>query len=100
MADRKPADKAAGTEGDGEKRRDTPASVTGSAPAQPDAAEADEAVDLGSELSFPASDPPAYMGSFAITGAPPKRESTEPETGPDDETPPGKTPAGKTPVAR
>ncbi len=37
----------------------------------------EEQIDLGSDLSFPASDPPAYMGSFATTGAPPKHKSTE-----------------------
>ncbi len=37
-----------------------------------------EAVDLGSELSFPASDPPAYMGAGAITG-PPIRDEERPE---------------------
>lgn len=44
-----------------------------------EATEADqEAVDLGSELSFPASDPPAYMGAGAITG-PPIRDEKRPE---------------------
>ena len=37
-----------------------------------------EAVDLGSELSFPASDPPAYMGAGAITG-PPMRDEEHPQ---------------------
>ena len=41
-------------------------------------AEEQEAVDLGSELSFPASDPPAYMGAGAITG-PPMRDEDKPE---------------------
>lgn len=31
----------------------------------------DDLVDVGSEYSFPASDPPSYMGGIAITGAPP-----------------------------
>lgn len=31
-----------------------------------------DAVELGSEFSFPASDPPSYMGSAAVTGAPPR----------------------------
>lgn len=29
-------------------------------------------VDAGSEYSFPASDPPSYMGGTLITGAPPR----------------------------
>jgi hypothetical protein len=40
--------------------------------------EDDAAVDLGSELSFPASDPPAYMGAGAITG-PPMRDAAHPQ---------------------
>ncbi len=40
--------------------------------------EEDAAVDLGSELSFPASDPPAYMGAGAITG-PPVRDEEHPQ---------------------
>lgn len=31
----------------------------------------DRLVDLGSEQSFPASDPPSYMGGAAVAGAPP-----------------------------
>jgi hypothetical protein len=31
----------------------------------------DDLVDVGSELSFPASDPPSSMGGALITGAPP-----------------------------
>ncbi len=31
----------------------------------------DDLVDAGSEYSFPASDPPSYMGGTLITGAPP-----------------------------
>jgi hypothetical protein len=30
-------------------------------------------VDAGSEYSFPASDPPSYMGGIAIAGRPPRR---------------------------
>ncbi len=40
--------------------------------------EDDAAVGLGSELSFPASDPPAYMGSGSITG-PPMRDKAHPQ---------------------
>jgi hypothetical protein len=31
----------------------------------------DDLVDAGSEYSFPASDPPSYMGGTLVTGAPP-----------------------------
>lgn len=34
----------------------------------------DKRVDVGSEQSFPASDPPAYMGGAAIAGAPGRRK--------------------------
>jgi hypothetical protein len=34
----------------------------------------DDLVDAGSEYSFPASDPPSYMGSIALVGSPPRGE--------------------------
>ncbi|ALK09351.1 hypothetical protein [Blastochloris viridis] len=34
-----------------------------------------ELVDAASELSFPASDPPAYMGGAAVAGGPPPPEA-------------------------
>lgn len=34
----------------------------------------DDLVDAGSEYSFPASDPPSYMGGSAIAGPPPHGE--------------------------
>ena len=34
----------------------------------------DDLVDAGSEYSFPASDPPSYMGSIALAGSPPRGE--------------------------
>ena len=34
----------------------------------------DDLVDAGSEYSFPASDPPSYMGSIALAGSPPRWE--------------------------
>ena len=34
----------------------------------------DELVDAGSEYSFPASDPPSYMGGSAVAGPPPQKE--------------------------
>lgn len=52
----------------------TPGSGPGSAPQNRDEANRkaqDDLVDAGSEFSFPASDPPSYMGGAAITGAPP-----------------------------
>ena len=37
----------------------------------------DEMIDTASELSFPASDPPSYMGGIAVAG-PPSRRAREP----------------------
>jgi hypothetical protein len=34
-------------------------------------------VDAGSEYSFPASDPPSYMGGAAVAGPPPRRRHRE-----------------------
>ena len=34
----------------------------------------DDLVDAGSEYSFPASDPPSYMGGSAVAGPPPQKE--------------------------
>jgi hypothetical protein len=34
----------------------------------------DDLVDAGSEYSFPASDPPSYMGGSAVAGPPPHEE--------------------------
>ena len=36
-----------------------------------------DAVTEGSEESFPASDPPSFMGGSAISGSPPKRKSDD-----------------------
>jgi len=36
--------------------------------------EEDDLVDAGSEYSFPASDPPSYMGGAAVAGPPPHEE--------------------------
>jgi hypothetical protein len=33
----------------------------------------EELIDAGSELSFPASDPPSYMGGSAVAGPPPSQ---------------------------
>jgi hypothetical protein len=35
----------------------------------------DDLVDAGSEYSFPASDPPSYMGGSAVAGPPPHEEA-------------------------
>lgn len=35
--------------------------------------EEDDLVDAGSEYSFPASDPPSYMGGSAVAGPPPQK---------------------------
>ncbi|MBQ0824576.1 hypothetical protein KBI52_30715 [Microvirga sp. HBU67558] len=43
--------------------------------------EEDDLVDAGSEYSFPASDPPSYMGGSAVAGPPPQKEpAREPVT--------------------
>ena len=48
-----------------------------------------DAVTEGSEESFPASDPPSYMGGSAIAGSPPSRKVTSepPPDKPDSEGP-------------
>jgi hypothetical protein len=57
----------------------------------------DDLVDAGSEYSFPASDPPSYMGGIAVAGAPPHgreraREPVSSElTNPDGARPPTRT---------
>lgn len=38
-----------------------------------------DVVTEGSEDSFPASDPPSYMGGSAVSGSPPSRKSDEPD---------------------
>ncbi|QRM29256.1 hypothetical protein [Microvirga sp. VF16] len=43
--------------------------------------EQEDLIDAGSELSFPASDPPSYMGGSAVAGPPPQDEpAREPVT--------------------
>jgi hypothetical protein len=43
--------------------------------------EQEDLIDAGSELSFPASDPPSYMGGSAVAGPPPQEEpAREPVT--------------------
>lgn len=39
-------------------------------------------VDAGSELSFPASDPPSYMGGAAVAGPPPSQPQEPPREPP------------------
>lgn len=41
-------------------------------PDELDETTADDLVDAASELSFPASDPPSYMGGAAVAGPPPE----------------------------
>ncbi|MEZ0171922.1 hypothetical protein [Microvirga sp. TS319] len=64
----------------------------------------DDLVDAGSEYSFPASDPPSYMGGTLVTGAPardgsPPREPVNHELIAPDEALPDNAPAegGKAP---
>jgi len=45
--------------------------------------EEDDLVDAGSEYSFPASDPPSYMGGSAVAGPPP-HEALPPREPPSD----------------
>jgi hypothetical protein len=46
----------------------------GQKPEERDETPADDLVDAASELSFPASDPPSYMGGAAVAGPPPEDE--------------------------
>jgi len=63
----------------------------------------DDLVDAGSEYSFPASDPPSYMGGSAVAGPPPQKEPTrEPVnkavSNPDEVKPAGDAPQGSDPA--
>jgi len=65
--------------------------------------EEDDLVDAGSEYSFPASDPPSYMGGSAIAGPPPQKEpAREPVTkavsDPEEVKPAGDAPQGTDPA--
>ena len=40
--------------------------------------EEDDLVDVGSEYSFPASDPPSYMGGALVVGAPSQHDGLPP----------------------
>ena len=65
--------------------------------------EEDDLVDAGSEYSFPASDPPSYMGGSAVAGPPPQGEpAREPVTqsvsNPDEVKPVGDAPQGTDPA--
>jgi hypothetical protein len=44
--------------------------------------ETEKLIDAGSELSFPASDPPSYMGGSAIIGPPPSTHDEPPREPP------------------
>jgi hypothetical protein len=67
--------------------------------------EEDDLVDAGSEYSFPASDPPSYMGGSAVAGPPPQNEparepvnqavSNPDEVKPAEDAPQGTDPAQK-----
>jgi hypothetical protein len=65
--------------------------------------EEDDLVDAGSEYSFPASDPPSYMGGSAVAGPPPQKEpAREPVTkavsNPEEVKPAGDAPQGTDPA--
>jgi hypothetical protein len=65
--------------------------------------EEDDLVNAGSEYSFPASDPPSYMGGSAAAGPPPQSEpAREPVTqavsNPDEVKPAGDAPQGTDPA--
>ncbi len=65
--------------------------------------EEDDLVDAGSEYSFPASDPPSYMGGSAVAGPPPEKEpAREPVnqavSNPDEVKPAGDAPQGTDPA--
>ncbi|WP_230534248.1 hypothetical protein [Microvirga roseola] len=63
----------------------------------------DDLVDTGSEQSFPASDPPSYMGGTSVAGPPPHEQpAREPPnhelTDPDEAKPAGDAPQGTDPA--
>jgi hypothetical protein len=64
----------------------------------------DDLVDAGSEYSFPASDPPSYMGGALVAGAPPHdglppREAASSElSSPDEAKPAEESPQGADPA--
>ena len=65
--------------------------------------EEDDLVDTGSEDSFPASDPPSYMGGSAVAGPPPHEEPARDAvnqklTNPDEAKPAGDAPQGTDPA--
>ena len=65
--------------------------------------EEDDLVDAGSEYSFPASDPPSYMGGSAVAGPPPQKEpAREPVnkavSNPEEVKPAGDAPQGTGPA--
>jgi hypothetical protein len=65
--------------------------------------EEDDLIDAGSEYSFPANDPPSYMGGSAVAGPPPQEEpAREPVTkavsDPGEVKPAGDAPQGADPA--
>ena len=79
--------------------------LSGNAQEQPaDKDAADDLVAAGSEYSFPASDPPSYMGGAAVAGPPPGKEETTREpatrvpTDPEEVKPAGSAPQGTDPA--
>lgn len=64
-----------------DKKKQKPEDPAASMP-QEVSEETEKLVDAGSELSFPASDPPSYMGGSAIIGPPPSTTDEPPREAP------------------
>jgi len=72
-------------EGKKKKQDDRAAADPAAAMPQEASEESERLVDAGSELSFPASDPPSYMGGSVIVGPPPSTTNEPPREAPNTE---------------